>query len=271
MEPLVRQFLDIYQNQVRWPTKTHITQEARATYDQGLSTLDAYRGDPNILLRALKVFISTDCLPYAYAGAAVVLEAASFDSGDKYDEEGLQYALEYLQKAQDLAPDQFEINFLEARIYLSTHEDAKAGTILKYLADNMPSAYPDKLYLCRTMMHFWYNMQDRKMYENWYDLGMKVARTGTDRLHLLGMRAGFYGKLKDGQDVALECYQEIVKITPKDPWCWHNMSIIYYKKKQYRQASDCNQRALKIMDFEAARYVERKIKEEWKGRKGLFG
>ena len=158
-------------------------------------------------------------------------------------------------------------------IYLSGHQYDKARMVLDYLNQSPPSTYPDNYYMCKAAMHYYYAKRDEAKYEEWYARGRKVARNDAERLVLLGMRAGYYlrGKEDREQDIALGAYQEITRIDPKDAWAWHNMSIIHYKKKQYRQAHDCNQRALKIMDFEAARFVERKINEEWKGRKGLFG
>jgi tetratricopeptide (TPR) repeat protein len=270
-DELVKQLLDIYHNKVDWPTQTRITPQARAIYDQGLAILDTYRGDPDVLLRALKTFVATNCLPYAYAGAALILNDASYESGDEFDDTGLQHALEWLQKAQSLAPDQFEINILEVAIYLSGRRNEEARTVLQYLNQSPPITYPDEFYLCKAAMHYWYAVRDREKYEQWYVRGRKAARKDTEHLTLLNMRAGFYLRLKSEQDIALETYQEISKLNPKDPWCWHNMSVIYFNKKQYKQAHQCNQHALKLMDFEAARYVEKKIDEAWKGLGRLFG
>jgi tetratricopeptide (TPR) repeat protein len=68
-------------------------------------------------------------------------------------------------------------------------------------------------------------------------------------------------------DEAIDAYQELVKLTPKDPWAWHNMSWMYFQLENYQQAEICNKKALSIMDFGNARKIEKALKE----KKGPLG
>ncbi|MBA3469549.1 MAG: hypothetical protein H0T53_07880, partial [Herpetosiphonaceae bacterium] len=96
-----------------------------------------------------------------------------------------------------------------------------------------------------------------------YRQALKLAMTSTRRAYL-HHRMGRYALTLGYPDASIAAYQELAKITPDDPWMWHNMSIIYFEKKQFREALHCNTTALKIMEFGAAYTVQRQLKQERK-------
>src|SRR5690606_17702487 len=96
----------------------------------------------------------------------------------------------------------------------------------------------------------------------WNEIAFKNAQNNIQRLFALNSLAGSYLK-KNRNNEALGLYREVVKIDPNDPWAWHNMSILYMKGNDYTNAGICNDRALRIMDFDAARQVQRSLIKEW--------
>ena len=97
---------------VNWPTNPAATEQGRQSYLVGLEKVDAYGGDPNQLTAALKTFVTGGSRPFAYAGAVYTLIAAAEEKDGRYDAEGLDIAMAWLEKAQDLAPDVSDINML---------------------------------------------------------------------------------------------------------------------------------------------------------------
>ena len=71
---------------------------------------------------------------------------------------------------------------------------------------------------------------------------------------------------------SIQLYRDVINLNPDDPWAWHDMSIVFVHMKKFKEAKVCNQRALDIMDFEAARDIQRLIeKKRSGGLKRLIG
>ena len=51
---------------------------------------------------------------------------------------------------------------------------------------------------------------------------------------------------------AAQAYDQVLAIDPRDPWTWHNKSVVLQQLGRYQEALDCNTRALEIMDFGTA-------------------
>ena len=64
-------------------------------------------------------------------------------------------------------------------------------------------------------------------------------------------------------DASFTVYNNLAKLTPNDPWMWHNMSLLHLRKGKLVQAWKCNKKALEIMPFENAFNIQRLM------RKGL--
>ena len=61
-------------------------------------------------------------------------------------------------------------------------------------------------------------------------------------------------------DEALAAYNQINQRYPADPWTWHNKSLLLMSGGRYAEALFCNQRALSIMDFDAAHQAGARIR-----------
>jgi hypothetical protein len=85
-------YQDILQvaHRIEWPTNRAIIVGSQSIYEQGLDLLNTYRGHPQVLLEALKIFQAANVLPYALAGLSATLGLAYYESGKDFDEEGLK-------------------------------------------------------------------------------------------------------------------------------------------------------------------------------------
>jgi tetratricopeptide (TPR) repeat protein len=233
------------------PEETAITPEATARFEQAVEVMYAYRGEPQALIEGLKAYLATRCRPYVYAGIAGTLSTAAFEHDDQYDQEGVEQALTWLQRAQEIIPDRNEINLFEAIIYLHMKRYPDARTVLDYLAEAGPLSYR----FCITEMSYWDAQKDMPKVEEWFEQAIALARGDQQRAYLLEMLAGIY-LMNNILERSLRLFEEAVKFASNNPWAWHNMSVIHYRQRNYDPAARCNERALQLMDFGAARQMQ---------------
>ena len=88
-------------NNIPWPTMQAASEGGRRIYMQGIERIDDFKGDPKVLTGALRLFQTSDSQPYAFAGVAYLLVAASREADGSYDEEGLEAAMAWLENAQE--------------------------------------------------------------------------------------------------------------------------------------------------------------------------
>jgi tetratricopeptide (TPR) repeat protein len=168
---LYEQFLEMYQT-VPFPRSPSVTPEARKIYEHGLDVADTYRGHPDTLVNALKIFVQSGSRPYAYAGAAYILSSAAYQSGKTYDKHGMTAALKWLRKAQELAIDQPEINYLEAICYLKLQRLNDARTVLDHLK---AKGYRDIPYI-KAELYYCDLKKELKQGIAWAQQGMQAAK-----------------------------------------------------------------------------------------------
>lgn len=242
---------------VNWPTDLAATEQGRRSYLVGLEKVDAYGGDPNQLTAALKTFVTGGSRPFAYAGAAYVLIAAAQEKDAVYDAEGLEVAMAWLEKAQDLEPDVLEINMLEPLIYVHNGRLEDARTVLDYLHDINPSDY----YLFRIEVAYWQAVGDLEQTLAWFDQAASVATTVPQRLAMRGQLADFYFQQKMWPE-AQTAYQEALHFDNSNALLWHKLSLIHWQLEDLEEAEKCNQQTLRLKDFPAARQMEEQIKKK---------
>jgi tetratricopeptide (TPR) repeat protein len=266
MKTFVDQLENIIQ-QAAWPMEHRLTMQSRRIYENGLDIVNAYRGHSGIYIEALKIFQGTNSCPYAYAGIAFTLTmASSGEDNVNAVRRGFQKALDWLEKSQAVEPDRPEINFVEAVIYINRGQLENGRLILDHLTTQDPRNY----YLCLTEMNYWRRQGDEQRYLHWVHQAMEGANNNHRHAYVLNALAGFHLD-KRRYDKSIKLYQKVVEINPHDSWAWHNMSTMLVKMKQFKEAKICNERALKIMDFGAAREIEQEIKKNLGGLSRLFG
>lgn len=242
---------------VNWPTDHTATEQGRRSYLVGLEKVDTYNGDPNQLTAALKTFVTGGSRPFAYAGVSYTLIAASEEKDGRYDPEGLDVAMEWLEKAQDLEPDVLEINMLEALIYVHNGRLEDARTVLDYLHDINPSDY----YLYRIEVAYWEAAGDLEQTISWFDQAASAATTVPQRLAMRGQLADFYFRQKMWTE-AEAAYQEALHFDSSNTLLWHKLALIHWQLEDFEEAEKCNQQTLRLKDFPAARQLEEQIKKK---------
>lgn len=240
---------------VDWPHENTLSAESQAIYEQGIDTLNMYRGDPQVLLDALKIFQKCASQAYAAAGCAYALILAAYESGDDYSVDGLERARTWLIKAQELAPNRVEIDFIEAELYIQLKEYENARLVL----DQLNQITPQHFYVCLSEMYYWYAQKQQDQYQYWYDLALPLASNKPRQISLLSRAAGFFLAVQEWKKV-IGVYRNLAALDPEDPWMWHNLSLAYYHLERYDKAQQANQKALEIMDFPVAREMEQILK-----------
>jgi tetratricopeptide (TPR) repeat protein len=190
---------------------------------------------------------------------------ASSITREEVDEAGFEEALRWLEKAQEWEPNLVEINFIEAVLYINSGQMENGRLIL----DHLVREGPDNYYLCMTEMNYWSRQKNFDKYVSWLQKANKLADTKLRQARTLSTLANLY--FDQGQlDHSIKTYRDVVKLTPDDAWAWHNMSYMFLKMQKLKEAELCNQRALEIMDFGAARDIQEKIKQNKGGLSRLF-
>jgi tetratricopeptide (TPR) repeat protein len=249
---------------MRWPQTTALTELGRKTYDAGLDKIDMYRDDPRVLVEALHILQTGDSLPYAYAGVAYALVAAAQEKDGSYAEEGLDAAMEWLEKAQEAAMDEVDINMIEALVYIYSGRYEDARLVLNYLHDRNPNDY----YVHVAEIIFWQAHDDIEQAAHWYEKASLSAREVPQRLRLLTRMAEFYMKEKD-YDKALQMYKEALHFNKEKPELWHSLSVIFWHQEDYEEAGRANKQALKLGDLPAAHKMAEALKQK-SGGSGLL-
>lgn len=242
----------------KWPESTEATQLGRQAYLVGLDKVDEFADDPKTLTSALRTFQSGESRPYAFAGVAYTLIRASLEKDGSYSQEGLDASLDWLEKAQELAPDLLEINMIEAFIYIYGGRLEDARIILDYLESIDATDY----HVLVAEAAYWSQQRKLKETVHWLEKAIAEADTVPRKLRLRAKMGDTY--LSYGMDdQALEVYKEAVHFAKENPRLWHKMSIANWRLEDFDEAARCNQRALSLReDYPEALKMQASLKEK---------
>lgn len=253
-------------NKMQWPASTELTPQGRQAYEVGRDKVDSYRlGEPKTLAAALRIFQSGNSQPFAYAGVAYTLVAAARERDSSYAQVGLDAAMEWLEKAQESAPDVVDINVIEGLVYIYSGRLDDARLILDYLQQQDPASY----YLQVAELAYWQAQGNVQRAEEWFQQASQAAVTTPQRLRLISKMADFYMQQKL-LDKALQMYKEAIHFDKENAWLWHNVSLIYWQQENYEEADRYNKQALKLANLPAARKMEAALKKKLSGS-GILG
>jgi tetratricopeptide (TPR) repeat protein len=247
-------------HKMRWPQTPALTELGRKTYDAGLDKVDMYSDDPKVLAEALRILQTGDSMPYAYAGVAYTLLAASRDNDGSYNEEGLEAAMEWLEKAQESAPDEVDINMIEALVYIHNGRLDDARLVLNYLHDRDPNDY----YVHVAEIIFWQVQDDVEQATHWYEKASLSAKEVPQRLRLLTRMGDFYVKEKN-YNKALQMYKEALHFNKENPELWHSVSVIHWQTEDFDEAARANKQSLRFGDLPAAQRMAEALKQKQGG------
>ena len=272
---LISQLLPTLQK-LEWSGSPHATTAGAVVFRTTIDQVDGYRGDPKVLAAALRTTRTGDSLPFAYAGVAYILLAASAppasaprtsapqtaapnaaSESDRYDSTGLQAALTWLEKAQDLAPDEVEINIIEPLIYIHEKRYDDARVVLDYLHGEAPDNY----YLLRAEMSYWQHVGDHSQALEWNQRALEAAETVPQRLRLKSVAAAIHQEAGETAQ-AMQAYKEALHFDANNAWLCHQISLIGYELEEFEEAVRFNERALNLQpDFAEARQLKEILAE----------
>lgn len=244
-----------------WPDSESASERSAKHYEAGLDMVNSYRGQPDVLVEALEHFQNCESSGYANAGIAAVLMTAAYERGDAYDGDGLRVAESYLKEAQKTLQARPEVDHLAAKLCLLRNHDSEARRILDELGNTGPSSF----FVSSVELWYWYNKRDIRNAKRAFEVARRLARSAAQRELIANQMAGCYQSFGDPAE-AISAYRGITELAPDDPWAWHNLSIQYLQGGDIKQAENCNTKALRLMDFPAAREMQQAIRE----RKGGF-
>jgi len=181
----------------------------------------------------------------------------AYVQGSTYDQAGIKAGWGWLTRAGDPGPARPELLVIKA--FLEIHSiqiDAAKRTL-----DTAQQLDPVSYYALTALLDYAMVAKQFPLVVETYRKALTLALTSTRRAYL-HHRMGRYGLRFKEYDVSIAAYQELAKLTPDDPWMWHNMSIIYSDKEQFRAAARCNAIALRLMEFQAARDVQRWLRHQ---------
>ena len=241
---------------VKWPSDGTASTQGHSAYLIGLEQLDEYKGDPKTLTATLRTFLSGQSAPYAYAGAANILIIAAKEKDGSYANNGLEAAMQYLERAQATAIDIVEINVTEAYIYIYSGQFDNARLVLDYLHEQDIGNF----YVTRAEVAYWKKQGALEETVHWTEQAIRAADVVPKKLRLKWQLGDFY--LEQGMmDEALAVLQEAVHFDRENMALWHKMAMIHVKQGNLEEAYRINQQSLRIQDYPAGRKLEIALKE----------
>ncbi len=259
---LVQKFSN-YLKQVSWPQTESSTPLGVQTFEMGLDQANEFDGqNPKPLQMALKTFLSGDSLPFALAGTAYVLLAAAVESDGTYAENGIEEAVSWLSKAQELEEDLTEINFIEGLVYVRRGELENAYLVLDYLLEQSPYYY--HLYIVAAL--YWEAQGALAEMEAAYQKAAELADNTPKRLRLFTAMAKAFQQAGD-LDTALQYYKKAIHFNKESGRLWHQVSVIYWKQGELQECWRANQKTLKLAPTTGAKKLHEALKKRIEAEK----
>ncbi len=252
---------------IPWPNNPAISELGLRSYEIALDEVDGFRGDPAVYRSALMTLQKSDCQPLAFAGVAYVVLHAAAEKDGSYVEEGLEECMAWLEKAQAIAPDLVEINFIEALVYVYGREHENARLVLDYLQENSEPYYR----VMAAEVSYAHAVGDLEALEHWVEQASVHAANVPQRLRLLSKIADAYTAA--GQtDKAIEQFRKAIHFDKANAELWHKLAVIYWRQENFEEAQRCNQQVLRLEpQMPAAQKMAQALKQKLDQGGGVLG
>ena len=246
-------FGQIYQ--VIPPSRLEPLAEDRAQFDKASKLLQDYHGMPKQLQAAFAEIVNIQCLPLFQAALSTFILARAYLSSFNYKKEGLEAAQSWLTAAQKIAPDEKGVLMAGFDYHMADKEFPAAHDLLKRAL----SLYPHDFEFHTRHIDLLMRQGTVRQIEKALDSAHKLRLSKEQKQSLYSLEANAY--LHQGQWAkAVKSYQRLAKVIPNNPWMWHNLSIAQLETKNAFTAYISNRKALSLMDFDAARYMQKRIR-----------
>ena len=246
-------------NNMNWPSQPQINEKNKRAYEIALDHVDTFRNDPRVLAKALEILQGCESHPLALAGVAYTLIAASAENDGDYASEGLDEAMDWLEKAQTSAPDEISINFIEALVYIHSDQMDNARLVLDYLLAQDTHGYYRLLVAEAT---YWHHLGDLEQMAHWYDTAGNEAVNVPQRLRLIGRMADAYLAAGDYDRAEVE-FKKAIHFDGDNPMLWHRLSLIYWRQENWEEAQRWNEKVMRSgLKIGAAAKMSEALKEK---------
>jgi tetratricopeptide (TPR) repeat protein len=232
-------------------------EQAYPLFNQTVGRVRTLTGDWRALSELISIFLSLP-KPLCYIGAAEVMHSLSYLGGDLWGPVGLQQGLRFVAWAQYHDPFQPDALIARAKLLSSYNNDRWLELALETLEivgqvapqhPRLPDAEAGLL------------IRGRQYGAALDRLEAALANPPTlDEIQVALSRKARLLERMERFEEALAAYEVVNKRYPYDPWAWHNKSLLLMRFQRHAEALACNERALSIMDFDAARMVGARIR-----------
>lgn len=256
---------------VTLPDNNAPTEQGRRIFLQALDRVDDYKGELRELAGVLRLLQTADSRPYVMGGLAYVLVAGSRGRGDEYDPDGLEAAMGWLESSQALNPDIFEVNCIEALVYIHRGRLDDARLILDYLAGLEPHNY----YLHAAEVTYWLRLKNEEQILHWVEQSGRSAEFVPQKLRIRAKLADFYLGEKQ-YEKAIQVLKEAIHFDRQNAALWSKLAVAYFRLDNIEEAARANGQVLKLdpnngtaLKVQAA--IDEKKKEQSGGLGRFFG
>jgi tetratricopeptide (TPR) repeat protein len=241
--------------QVLPPTRLETIAEDSVQFDKVTKLLNDFHGRPEQLQAVFAEIVKIQCLPLFQAALSTFILAQSYISAYNYEKEGLEAANSWLTEAQKLAPDEKGVLMAGFDYYMADKEFPQASDLLKRALN----LYPHEFEFHERRINLLMRQGTIRQVEKALQVAYKLRLSREQKQTLYASEANAYLHQRQWAK-AVKSHQRLAKLMPNNPWVWHNLSIAQLETKNAFTAYASNRKALGLMDFGAARYMQKRIR-----------
>lgn len=228
----------------------------RRVFDEAVGRVRAIRADGKVLEELIAAFAAMP-VPFCFIGAAELMMYLSYYNRSRYTPEGLIQALLFVIQAQCYSPLHPDALVTQVRILAAAHDPeweylaAKTLGILEQVAPQHP----------RIAAAQYAYFKSRREYEKALaccQVAQVVAPTQQERWEALKCVGDILLDMQRYPEAVI-AYDAALAHDPNNEWTWHNKSIVLHRLGQPVAALACNERALSINEFGAARTFRQEL------------
>lgn len=241
--------------------------ETRAVFDHTVGAVRRVAGDWRKFAEPIRIFAQM-AEPWCYIGAAEIMLRLSYIRNGVHVPQGLRQGLRFVALAQAAEPENPDALVIRAKL-LAGYPDKRWLRLAEQTLERLQAIAPNHPRLPEA---------EYRLFDQYgeYDKALAclerliahpatpdeeyAARTGKA---MILMNMGRYEESAAAYHTIIQDWDD------KDPWVWHNLSIVLSQLGRYDEALRANQRALAIMPFSAAFELTPKL--EAKLRQGAHG
>jgi tetratricopeptide (TPR) repeat protein len=236
-------------------------EEAHALFDHTVAVVRRVRGNWDAFQEPANTFLSLPD-PWSRIGGAEIVYRLSYLQWRTYAPQGLRFALGQINTVLQEYP--LQPDALVMRVKLLAGSPARQWLILaqesldllKYCAPKHPRL-PDAEASLRIQQG------NNAAVLQCLDRTIAVAPSPEEVFVAHATKAAVLADMGRGDakrlEQAAQAYDQVLALDPRDPWTWHNKSVVLQQLGRYQEALDCNTRALEIMDFGTAQDMRKAI------------